>query len=76
MQNENRMTGAEMKRLAVMVYGPIHWAGALSVALGVNRRTIERAAAGVRPIPDGWRDELKGLLADHVNKIVAALESL
>lgn len=70
------MTGADMKRVAIIVYGAENWAGALSVRLGVNRRTIERAGQGQREIPPGWQGELKAIYTARINEILRAIESL
>lgn len=70
------MTGAELKRIAVLLFGEAGWSEGLSSSLRVNPRTILRAAKDETPIPDGWRSELSEIMARRIVALKSAIRGL
>lgn len=53
------MTGAQLKRIGIKIFGEFQWADKLAHYLEVNRTTIYRWANGSSPIPTSVQKLLK-----------------
>ena len=70
------MKGEDLRRAGIFLFGLSNWADGVAGLLKVNPRTVERAAAGQRPIPAGWLPEIADALEDRANEMLGFADDL